>query len=79
MKRPKLTDKGEYYLGMTFQDLDDFRDEEYRIGDVISAINHCAELDGIDCGDEVYVFLAGVKYSENKIKHLKKKLKKEMK
>jgi len=59
----KLTENGEEYLRYGFE-LEEFKSKGITKNDIITAINHVSELESMDLGDEVYLFLAGVKYGK---------------
>ena len=52
--------------------LQDYLDDGFEREDIIQAINTCVKMDGMDLGDELGLFLAGMEYQKNK-KRTKKK------
>ncbi len=63
----KLTEKGEEYNSYS-EMMDEWKDYGYLKRDMIAAINHVGELNSMDLGEEVILFLAGMEYGKSQSK-----------
>ena len=61
----ELTKKGEEYDKYA-EIMEHLIDEGYPKDEVITAINYVGEMNSLDLGDEVYLFLKGVDYGKKK-------------
>jgi len=68
-KIQKLTEKAEGYNNQCGDIMQDLIDEGYLRRDIIAGLNHCAELETMESGDEVILFINGILWERKKIKH----------
>ena len=59
-KIEELTEKAEEYNNNSNDIMQDLIDEGYLKRDIIAGLNHCAELETMESGDEVILFINGI-------------------
>jgi hypothetical protein len=75
MKKEELTEEGDKYNAQEGNIMEELIKSGYLRKDVIAGINHCANLNSFDEGEEIVLFIQGILWERKRQNKLKRKKK----